>query len=144
MFLWLKSFHIISLVAWFSGLFYLPRLFVYHCEINPDEVENYSRFCTMEKKLYNYIATPAAIATTFFGLWLLFSYSFATYKTSGWLHAKLSLILLLWIYHLHCGKLVRAFSNRLNARSGRFYRFFNEIPTIFLIAIVILVVVKPF
>lgn len=143
-YLWLKSFHLIALVAWFSGLFYLPRLFVYHCEIDKKDNINYQRFCTMEYKLYNYISTPAAIATTLIGLWLLYSYSFAVYKTAGWLHTKLTLVLLLWVYHLYCGKLIKTFANKQNAYSHKYYRVFNEIPTFFLLSIVILVVVKPF
>lgn len=144
MYLWLKSLHIISLVAWFSGLFYLPRLFVYHCEVSTDETKNYARFCTMEKKTLQIYNNTCCYSNHIFGLWLLFSYSFTAYKTAGWLHAKLGLVVLLWMYHLYCGKLVRTFQNQQNSRSDIFYRYFNEVPTVFLITIVILVVVKPF
>lgn len=142
-YLWLKSFHLIALVAWFSGLFYLPRLFVYHTQIATDDAEHYQRFCIMEYKLYKYITTPAAIVTTSIGLWLLHSYSWLAYKSAGWLHAKLSLIVLLWVYHIYCGYLVKIFASKQNTHSERFYRIYNEIPTFFLISIIILVVVKP-
>ncbi|MBP9722606.1 MAG: protoporphyrinogen oxidase HemJ [Gammaproteobacteria bacterium] len=150
--LWLKAFHIIALVAWFSGLFYLPRLFVYHCEIssdfnNNDNTENYNRFCTMERKLYYYITTPAAVITTSLGLVLLYNYltlELLSFSTAGWLHAKLSLVLFLWGYHSYCGVLVTKFKKRKNTFPSKFYRYFNEIPTFFLVSIVILTTVKPF
>ena len=144
MYLWLKAFHIIALVAWFSGLFYLPRLFVYHTQISASDTINYNRFCTMEHKLFYYITTPAAIITTLLGLWLLFSYSYLFLRFSGWIHVKLSLVVLLWSYHIYCGKLVNRFKQHHNKFSEKFYRIFNEIPTIFLVTIVILAVVKPF
>lgn len=143
-YLWLKAFHQIAMVAWFSGLFYLPRLFVYHTEVSPADQQSYDRFCTMEYKLYNYITTPAAVVTTVFGLWLLFSYSIAMYKTAGWLHAKFALIVLLFVYHIYTGLIVKKFRNRENLKSNKYYRVYNEIPTVFLICIIILVVVKPF
>lgn len=147
MYLWLKALHLIALVAWFSALFYLPRLFVYHTEVDSNNQEDsihYNRFCTMEYKLYNYIMTPAAVVTSVLGLWLLFTYSLNILKVSGWLHTKLSLVLLLWGYHLYCGRIVKKFQERTNKHSGYFYRVYNEIPTLFLISIVILAVVKPF
>jgi putative membrane protein len=142
--LWLKAFHLIAVVAWFSGLFYLPRLFVYHCEISNKDLVSYTRFCTMECKLYNYIMTPAAIVTTLLGLYLLYSYAFITYKTAGWLHIKLSLVVLLWVYHIYCGVIMARFKSQQNTYSAKFYRYYNEIPTLFLIAIVSLTIVKPF
>ena len=145
--IWLKAFHIIAMVAWFSGLFYLPRLFVYHCGLSPhdtNESKHYQRFCTMEYKLYAYITTPAAIITTLLGLWLLYDYAFILYKKSGWLHTKIMLVIFLWVYHYYCGKLVKNFKNKQNMYSEKFYRIFNEIPTFFLVSIVILAVVKPF
>lgn len=147
MYLWLKALHIVALVAWFSGLFYLPRLFVYHTQIKNDNLNyqtSYYRFCTMEYRLYRYIMTPAAIMTTVLGLWLLHSYASAALKYSGWLHAKISLVFFLWMYHLHCGQLVKRFRAEQNRYSEKFYRIYNEIPTILLISIVILAVVKPF
>ncbi len=140
--LWVKAFHVIFMVTWFAGLFYLPRLFVYHaqCEDSPGD----ERFKIMERKLYYGIMTPGGILTLVFGIWLLLDYAWAAYSDSGWLHAKLMLVLLLVGYHLYCGRLVRVFKTGENRRSHRFYRWFNEIPVFFLILIVILVVVKPF
>jgi len=141
MFLYIKALHIISMVAWFAGLFYLPRLFVYHASTSSIETQN--TFKIMERKLYRYIMTPAAILTTIFGLWMLIEYSWPVYKKQMWLHMKLGLVVLLWMYHLYCGKLVGYFQNDRNSFPSKFYRFFNEVPTIFLILIVYLVVVKP-
>lgn len=136
-----KSFHIIALVAWFAGLFYLPRLFVYHADTT--DFISLERFKVMERRLYYAITWPAALATTILGLWLI-SYSPTYYLKSGWMHAKLFLVLLLWIYHLFCGHYLKLFSIDNNSKSGRFFRFFNEMPTLLLVSIVILVVVKPF
>lgn len=139
--LWIKAFHIISMVAWFAGIFYLPRLFVYHTETSPNAID-YERFCTMEKKLYRAIMTPAAILTTLLGGWLL-ALHWQVYLKAGWMHTKLLFVLLLWAYHLYCGHLVGMFKARKNVYSSRFYRIFNEVPVIFLVTIVILAVVKP-
>ncbi len=136
-----KAFHIIAVVAWFAGLFYLPRLFVYHADAQ-DEI-SIKRFKTMESRLYYGITWPAAILTTGLGLWLL-TYNSTYYMKAGWMHAKLGLIVLLWIYHLGCGHFLKAFALNNNTKSARFYRVYNEIPTLFLISIVLLVVVKPF
>lgn len=139
--LWVKSFHIISLVCWFAGIFYLPRLFVYHaaCEDKPGQ----ERFKIMERKLYRGITTPSMIATVIFGVWLL-SYNVSGYFSQGWLHAKLALVALLIIYHFYCGHLVKVFRDDHNTRSHVFYRWFNELPVFILLAVVILAVVKPF
>ncbi|MCC5791149.1 MAG: protoporphyrinogen oxidase HemJ [Legionellaceae bacterium] len=139
--LWLKAFHIIAMVAWFAGLFYLPRLFVYHAEAH--DLVSITRFQLMEWRLYYAIMWPAALVTTVLGLWLMVLNS-AYYLKAGWFHAKLSLVVLLWVYHLSCGYYRQCFADNANARSTRFFRIFNEIPTLFLIMIVILVVVKPF
>ncbi|MCA0403889.1 MAG: protoporphyrinogen oxidase HemJ [Proteobacteria bacterium] len=138
--LWFKAFHIIAMVAWFAGLFYLPRLFVYHAEAN-DKISK-ERFKTMEKKLYYYISYPAAILTTILGL-ILLSYNWSYYLHAAWLHAKLSLVIFLWIYHIYLGHCLKLFAKDENNKNTKFYRMVNEIPTLFLIAIVILVVVKP-
>lgn len=139
--LWLKSFHIIALVSWFAALFYLPRLYVYHADA-VDEI-SLERFKLMERRLYFGIMWPAALLTTLFGtLMLLQGWSF--YMKAAWMHAKLSLVFLLWIYHLYCGSLRRKFLKSNTQHSAFFYRIVNEIPTLFLIAIVILVVVRPF
>jgi len=139
--LWIKAFHLIFVVTWFAGIFYLPRLFVYHAKTN-DQV-SLERFKIMEYKLYYYIMTPSGILATIFGVWLLM-FNLSGYLRSGWMHTKLSLVVLLWVYHLYCGYLLRRFKQDANQRSPLFYRFFNEVPTLILVAIVILVVVKPF
>jgi len=139
--LYVKAFHIISLVAWFAGLFYLPRLFVYHVQ-SQDSI-SIERFKIMEWRLYYAITTPAAIATLIFGLWLM-SYNWSYYLSAGWMHAKLSFILLLFLFHGLCGHYLKRFRADSNTHSERFFRFFNEVPTVLLVAIVLLVVVKPF
>ena len=139
--LWIKAFHIIAVVAWFAGLFYLPRLFVYHA----DARDNLSleRFKIMERRLYYAIMWPSAVLSTILGLSLL-DFNRSYYFASGWMHAKLALVLLLWIYHLSCGHYVKQFSLNKNTRHTFFFRMYNEIPTVLLVGIVILVVVKPF
>ncbi len=136
--LWLKAFHVIAVVTWFAGLFYLPRLFVYHADAkDPPSVE---RFKIMERRLFA-IMTIGAAASVFFGLCMLVESPI--YLTMTWLRIKLLLVLLLAAYHLHCWKLMREFAANRNAHSARWYRGFNELPSVLLIAIVILAVVKP-
>ncbi len=136
--LWVKAFHIIFMVTWFAGLFYLPRLFIYHAQ-SSDPASN-ERFKTMERKLYYGIMAPGAILTVVFGLWLWLGFGIS----GGWLHAKLALVALLIAYHLYCGKLLADFKHDRNARSHVWLRWFNEFPVLLLIAVVLLVVVKPF
>jgi putative membrane protein len=136
--LWLKAFHIVFVVAWFAGLFYLPRLFVYHAQA-ADAPSN-ERFKVMERKLYRGIMLPSMVLVVASGLWLAFGYGFA----GGWLHAKMALVALLVAYHFWLQKLAGDFARDANRRSHVFYRWVNEIPTVLLVAIVILVVVKPF
>jgi len=136
--LWVKAWHIIFMVTWFAGLFYLPRLFVYHAM--SDDVASNERFKIMERKLFYGIMTPGAVLTIGFGLWLMLGYGFS----GGWLHAKLALVFALVIYHCYCGKLVSDFKHDRNHHSHVYYRWFNEAPVLALIAIVILVEVKPF
>jgi len=138
--LWVKAFHIIFMVTWFSGLFYLPRLFVYHA-MSTDSI-SIERFKIMERKLYFGIATPGAIFTILFGVWLL-SFNPHFYMSMAWFHLKLSLVLLLVIYHLYLGKLLFQFKRNQNTHSHVFYRILNELPVIGLVLIVILVVVQP-
>lgn len=138
--LWVKAFHIIFMVTWFSGLFYLPRLFVYHAMAT--DKTSIERFKIMERKLYFGIATPGALFTIIFGAWLL-SYDMQGYMQQQWLHMKLGLVLLLLIYHLYLGKLLFTFKRDNNKHNHTFYRIINEIPVLFLVAIVLLVVVKP-
>ena len=136
--LWIKSLHIIFMVTWFAGLFYLPRLFVYHA-MTEDEAGK-TRFKLMERKLFFGIMTPGAVLTIAFGLWLWRGYGFS----GGWLHAKITLVAVLVLYHLYCGKLLLDFKHDRNRHSHHYYRWLNELPVLILIAVVILVVVKPF
>ncbi|WP_422132631.1 protoporphyrinogen oxidase HemJ [Endozoicomonas sp. ALD040] len=139
--LWVKAFHIIAMVCWFAALFYLPRLFVYHA-MSEDQVSN-ERFKIMERKLYRGIALPSMIATLVLGIWLL-RFNPSYYMSSGWMHAKLALVVLLIGYHHMCGAFLKKFANDANTKSDKFYRIFNEVPVLLLVAIVILVVVRPF
>ena len=136
--LWIKAFRIIFMVTWFAGLFYLPRLFVYHAM--SEDHTSLQRFKIMERKLYFGIMTPGAILTIVFGLWLWLGYGF----TGAWLHYKLILVIVLVAYHLWCGQLLLRFRDDRNQHGHVFYRWFNEFPVLLLIAIIILVVVKPF
>ncbi|MSQ58120.1 MAG: CopD family protein [Betaproteobacteria bacterium] len=135
--LWLKSLHIIFMVTWFAGLFYLPRLFVYHA-MSEDSV-SIERFKVMERKLYFGIMTPGAVLTLVFGAWLWLGYGFE----GRWLYAKLALVGVLVAYHLYCGKLVADFKRDRNRHTHLYYRWFNELPVLILVAIVFLVVLKP-
>lgn len=135
--LWIKSLHIIFVVTWFAGLFYLPRLFVYHAMTS--DVPGIERFKVMERKLYYGIMTPGALLAIGFGLWLWLGYGFS----GVWLHAKLVLVAILIGYHLYCGKLLADFRDDRNRHDHVYYRWFNEIPVGILFAVVILVVVKP-
>ncbi len=139
--LWIKSFHIIAVVSWFAALFYLPRLYVYHAETT--DLLSINRFKIMERRLYYGIMWPAGILTTVFGLAMLYI-GWGFYLKAHWMHAKLLLVVLLWLYHIYCGSLRNDFLSNKNIRSSTFYRVINEIPTLFLVAIIILVVVKPF
>ncbi|MBT8130751.1 MAG: protoporphyrinogen oxidase HemJ [Gammaproteobacteria bacterium] len=137
--LWIKAFHIIFMVTWFAGLFYLPRLFVYHVQTRePDALQ---RFCVMERKLFA-IMTLGAIVTILFGVWLL--WLLPGLLSIGWMQLKLGIVLLLIGYHFWCGQLVRRFADGSNVHSETWFRWFNEIPALALIAIVVLAVVKPF
>lgn len=136
--LWIKSFHIIFMVTWFAGLFYLPRLFVYHA-MSTDEI-SIARFKVMERKLFYGIMTPGALTTIALGLWLWLGYGFS----GAWLNAKIALVVILMAYHVYCGKLLLDFKHDRNRHSHIFYRWLNEFPVLILIAIVILVEVKPF
>ncbi|MDR3477165.1 MAG: CopD family protein [Gammaproteobacteria bacterium] len=138
--LWTKALHIIFMVTWFSGLFYLPRLYVYHAEAR-DEISN-ARFKIMERKLFFGIMTPGAILTIVFGLWTM-SYATHAYLHLLWMDTKLVLIALLVFYHLYLGKLLFDFKHDRNPHGHVFYRWLNEVPVVFLIAIIILAIIKP-
>lgn len=139
--LWLKAFHIIAVICWFAGLFYLPRLFVYHA-MSDDEPSN-ERFKTMERKLYRGIMTPSMLLTLLFGGWLMAS-NWGFYASQGWLQVKLMLIVILVGYHMLCAKHLKQFAQDKNEKSHVYFRWFNEFPVLLLIAIVILAVVRPF
>ena len=140
--LWLKAFHLIFMVTWFAGLFYLPRLFVYHA-MSADTVSR-ERFKVMERKLYFGIMTPGMVITLVFGVWMLIDYAWDLYGSSGWLHAKLALLVLLVGYHGLCGKWLLDFRHDRNRHSHIYFRWMNEVPVLFLFGIVILAVIKPF
>jgi putative membrane protein len=135
----IKAFHIIAMVAWFAGLFYLPRLFVYHADAQ-DQI-SIERFKIMERRLYYAITWPAAVLTTVFGIWLV-TYNTHYYLSARWMQAKLILVVLLWAYHLVCGHFVEEFARNHNTKGHGFYRVFNELPTILLIGIVMLIIIK--
>jgi putative membrane protein len=133
-----KSLHIVFMVTWMAGLFYLPRLFVYHAQA--DDRISLERFKVMERKLYWGITTPGGVLTVAFGLWLWLGW----FQGAGlWLYVKLALVAALVAYHVWCGKLMMDFRNERNTRSHLWYRWFNEAPTVLLIAVVLLVVLKP-
>ena len=136
--LWIKSCHIIFMVTWFAGLFYLPRLFVYHAM--SEDAPSRERFKLMERKLFYGIMTPGAVLTIAFGLWLWLGYGFY----GGWLHAKMALVAVLVAYHAYCGKLMVDFKHDRNRHGHVFYRWLNELPVVLLIAIVLLVELQPF
>jgi putative membrane protein len=135
--LWIKALHIVFIASWFAGLFYLPRIFVNLAdETEPVAV---ARLLLMARKLYRF-TTMLAVPAIALGLWLWLGYGF----NGGWLHAKLALVILVIGYHHACGSLLKKFENNANKRSHVWYRWFNEVPVLLLLAIVILVVVKPF
>ncbi|ROR98799.1 putative membrane protein [Sinobacterium caligoides] len=138
--LWIKALHIFFMVAWFAGIFYLPRLFVNHAMVNESSTSEQLKL--MERKLYRFI-TPFMVLTIACGFWLVY-FNPQYYFSSAWFHAKLCLVLLLVIYHFYCGKLVKDFAADNNQRSHVFYRVFNEIPVLILIGAIVLVVVRPF
>jgi len=135
--LWVKAFHIIFVTSWFAGLFYLPRIFVnLAMETEP---QAYARLLLMAQKLYRFMQ-PLMLVALALGLWLWLGYG----VTGGWMHAKLTLVIVLIAYHHYCGKLLKQFNAQQNKRSHVWFRWFNEIPVLLLFAVVILVVVKPF
>ncbi len=140
--MWLKALHLIFMVTWFAGLFYLPRLFVYHAM--SDDTTSLERFKIMERKLYFGIMTPGMVLTLVFGVWMLLDYAWPLYAKSGWLHIKLTLVGFLVIFHILCGKWLMDFKHDRNLHSHVYYRWANEIPVLFLVAIILLASLKPF
>ncbi len=139
---WVKALHIVSVIAWMAGLLYLPRLFVYHCAAAVGSPQS-ETFKLMERRLFRGIMNPAMIAVYLFGIALVLTPGLVDWA-SGWLHAKLVLVAALTIYHHALGRWRKAFATDTNSRPARFYRLINEVPTVLMVAIVILVVVKPF
>jgi protoporphyrinogen IX oxidase len=138
--LWLKAFHVITVIAWMAGMLYLPRLFVYHCEAEIGSKQS-ETFKVMERRLLRAIINPAMIATWVLGLWLAWDQGFFR---AGWLHAKLTLVVVLSGVHGLFSRWVRDFAADRNTHSQKFYRVINEVPTLLMVGIVILVIVKPF
>ena len=137
-YLWVKTLHVVMMVSWFAGLFYLPRLYVYHAQTQDrGAIET---FKVMERKLYRGIMTPTMVLTIVFGLWLWLGYGVG----GGWMHAKVALVALLVAYHFWMGHLRKVFERDANTRSHVFYRWINELPLLLLVAIVVLVLFKPF
>jgi putative membrane protein len=136
---WFKAFHVIFMVAWFAGIFYLPRLFVNHAETKSQEIANHLK--GMERRLL-YFITPFALLTILLGIALIIGYGLDWFKAASWLHTKLFLVILLVVYHAYCFKLVAIFNRDANTRSGKFYRLFNEVPVFALFAVIILAYVK--
>ncbi|TAK53105.1 MAG: protoporphyrinogen oxidase HemJ [Gammaproteobacteria bacterium] len=137
--LWIKAWHLIFMVTWFAGLFYLPRLFVYHASAT--DTTGIERFCVMERRLFA-IMTIGAVLTVFFGSWLLVVNP--ALLGNGWMHGKLGLVALLIGYHFWTWRLMRAFAAGRNVHPGAWYRWFNEVPSVLLILVVLLAVVRPF
>ena len=140
MYEWLKAFHIIAVIAWMAGMLYLPRLFVYHCEAEVGSKQS-ETFKVMERRLLKAIINPAMMVTWVLGLWLVY---LGGWEKSGWMHAKFALVLILSGFHGWLVGMWRGFAEDRNQRSQKFYRIINEVPTLLMIGIVILVVVKPF
>ncbi|HLT99185.1 MAG TPA: CopD family protein [Burkholderiaceae bacterium] len=137
--LWVKTFHLLFVISWFAGLFYLPRIFVNLAQAQDDSA--YDVLAGMARRLYRFM-TPLAVLSLAFGLWLMLGYGIGL--TSGWMHAKLVLVVALVVYHLVCGRMLATFERRINQRDHRYYRWFNEAPVLVLALVLILVVVKPF
>jgi putative membrane protein len=142
-YLWIKTAHIVFVTSWFAGLFYLPRIFVNLAIVTPESPAERERLILMARKLFRFML-PLAVLTVATGLWMWLGYGVGKGPDSGWLHAKLVVVLLLVGYHHGCGRLLRGFELGRNRRSHRWYRVFNEAPVLLLVAAVALVVVKPF
>ncbi len=140
-YLWLQALHIISVICWMAGLLYLPRLFVYHAQ-NNDKENITAVLKVMEYKLYRFIMNPAMMASWTFGILMIIAYP--SIFEQGWIHAKLTLVVIMTVFHVILGRWVKRFAREDNLKNHVFYRWANEIPTILMILIVILAVVKPF
>ncbi|MEJ7687966.1 MAG: CopD family protein [Variovorax sp.] len=141
--LWVKSLHIVFIASWFAGLLYLPRIFVNLAMVAPESVAEHARLVLMARKLFRF-TTFLAVPALGFGLWLWLGYGIGRGPGQGWMHAKLALVLVAIAYHQGCGLLLRKLASGTDRRSDRWYRWFNEVPVLLLLGIVVLVVVKPF
>jgi len=141
MYLWLKALHLIFMVAWFAGLFYLPRLFVYHALTNDEPGRE--RFKTMERKLYRGIMTPAMHLTLLCGVGLIATQGMVWFRGAQWLHIKLALIAVLVLFHFYLGRKAKTFAEGRNNRSHVFYRWLNEFPVLILVGVILLAILKP-
>jgi putative membrane protein len=139
--LWLKAFHVFFMIAWMAGIFYLPRLFVYHAESKHQETKD--QFKIMERRLWLFV-TPFALLTLILGILIVYQYGLEWLKASVWLHAKLTIVALFYAYHIYLYSLVKMFAADKNTKSARFYRIINELPVLALLAIVLLSILKPF
>ncbi|MYN11548.1 CopD family protein [Pusillimonas sp. TS35] len=137
--LWVKTFHILFVMSWFAGLFYLPRIYVNLAQAQ--DAASVQTLLGMARRLYRFM-TPLAVLSVALGLWLFLGYGLGAGQ--GWMHAKLAIVLLLVVYHLFCGRLLKAFEQGSNRHSHRYYRWFNEIPVLLLLLVLILVIVRPF
>jgi putative membrane protein len=143
MYLWIKSFHVIAVIAWMAGMFYLPRLFVYHADA-PKGSALSETFKVMERRLMRIIINPAMIATWVLGLYLVFGPDGVGLSGNGWLHAKIALVVAMTVFHIMLSRWRREFERDENQRPAKFYRIANEVPPVLMAIIVILVIVKPF
>lgn len=142
-YLFVKSLHVIAIIAWMAGLLYLPRLFVYHAGAAQGS-EMSETFKVMERRLLKFIMNPAMIVSWILGLWLAMGLGAVDMSTDFWFHAKLTLVIVMTVFHMALGKWRKGFETDQNTHSARFYRFMNEVPTVLMIAIVLLVIMKPF
>ncbi len=143
LYLWIKAFHVIAVISWMAGMLYLPRLFVYHCAAPVGSPQS-ETFKVMERRLLRLIINPAMTVTWLLGLAMIWLMGWEAFRQAGWLHAKLVLVLAMSTLHGFLARWRRHFANDANRHSARFYRLINEIPTVLLVGIVILVIVKPF
>jgi putative membrane protein len=141
--LWIKSFHIVFVASWFAGLFYLPRIFVNLAMVSPGSEAEYERLMLMARKLMRF-TTLLAVPALALGIWLWMGYGIGWGPGNGWMHAKLTVVALVLVYHYTCGRVLKQFAARRNTRSHVWFRWFNEAPVLMLLAAVVLVVVKPF
>ena len=139
---WFKTFHVIAVISWFAGIFYLPRLFVYHATVEPDDVRGHERFLIMERKLYRFV-TPFLVMTLTFGTLMIVEYGMDYFRLARWLHIKITLVLLIVGYHGWLGYHGRALRLGTRTRGHKFYRVVNELPVLLLFAVVGLVILKP-